>query len=113
MAELLVKPGFTAVFVANDAMALGALSELRRRGLTVPGQMSLVGFDDVPGLDYLHPALTTIRVPMAELGAAGTARALALLSGTDAGPRVRMHAVELIIRESTAVPSQALSRVAL
>jgi LacI family transcriptional regulator len=113
MAELLAKPGFTAVFVANDAMALGALSELRRRGITVPSQMSLVGFDDVPGLDYLHPALTTIRVPMAELGASGTARALALLSGTDKGPRVRMHSVELVIRESTAVPSQALSLVAL
>ena len=113
MAELLAKPGFTAVFVANDAMALGALSELRRRGVTVPGQMSLVGFDDVPGLDYLHPALTTIRVPMAELGAAGAARTLALLSGVDDGPRVRIHPVELVIRESTAAPSQVLSRVAL
>jgi LacI family transcriptional regulator len=113
MAELLARPGFTAVFVANDAMALGALSELRLRGFSVPGQMSLVGFGDVPGLDYLHPALTTIRVRMAELGAAGTARALALLSGTNEGPRVRMHPVELIIRESTAAPLSGVSRVSL
>ena len=53
------------------------------------------------------------RVPMAELGAAGAARTLALLSGADDGPRVRIHPVELVIRESTAAPSQVLSRVAL
>jgi LacI family transcriptional regulator len=113
MAELLAGPHLSAVFVSNDAMAVGALAELRRRGVAVPGDMSLVGFDDVPGLDYLHPALTTVRVPMADLGAAGANRVLKLLSGADRGPRVRTHPVELVLRESTAAPSQVLRRVAI
>ncbi len=67
----------TAVFAANDAMALGCLHALRQHGLAVPGDVSLVGFDDIPAARWAQPPLTTVRVPIAELGERAVARALA------------------------------------
>jgi LacI family transcriptional regulator len=102
-------PGFTAVFASNDGMAIGCMVELRSRGLSIPGDMSLVGFDDIPTVQWLHPQLTTVRVPMEEIGAAGVARLLALLDG-DAPPTdrlVNVHPCELIVRASTAPPARA------
>src|SRR5690606_27251879 len=58
-------PDVTAIFALNDAMAIGALSELHRRGIAVPGEISLAGFDDIPFASDVSPALTTIRLPMA------------------------------------------------
>jgi LacI family transcriptional regulator len=101
MARLLTEGSPTAVFVASDTMALGALSELQRRGIAVPGDMSVAGFDDIPGLEFIHPRLTTVRVPMAELGAAGVARLLQQLDGDDRDRRTHLHPVELVVREST------------
>ena len=95
---------FTALAVAGDTMALGTLAELRRRGLSVPGDLSVTGFGDIPAWDYEHPALTTVRVGLAEIGAAGARRALQLLEGPSTGPRVRVHPVQLIVRDSTAPP---------
>ncbi|HEY7928318.1 MAG: LacI family DNA-binding transcriptional regulator [Candidatus Dormibacteria bacterium] len=101
----------TAVFVATDSMAIGALTELRRRGLEVPDDISVAGFDDIPGLDVVHPSLTTVRVPMAEIGSAGVTRLLALLNGEPGRPRVRVHPVTLMVRDSTAPPRrQRISR---
>ena len=60
MARLLADRPPTAVFVASDAMALGALAELRRQGISVPGEVSVAGFDDIPGLEFIHPNLTTV-----------------------------------------------------
>jgi LacI family transcriptional regulator len=101
MAGLLTGRPPTAVFVASDAMALGALAELRRQGVEVPEKVSVAGFDDIPGLEFIHPTLTTVRVPMAELGAAGVGRLLGELDGERLITRVRLHPVELVIREST------------
>jgi LacI family transcriptional regulator len=101
MACLLEDQSVTAVFVATDGMALGALAELRRHGTRVPEDMSVVGFDDIPGLEFIHPNLTTVRVPMQELGAAGVARLLDELDGTPTRTRVRLHPVELVVRKST------------
>lgn len=94
----------TAVFVAADSMALGALTELLRRGVQVPDEISVAGFDDIPGLDFVHPRLTTVRVPMAEIGAAGVGRLFGLFDGKPGRPRVRVHPVELVVRDSTAAP---------
>ncbi|HUZ69278.1 MAG TPA: LacI family DNA-binding transcriptional regulator [Candidatus Saccharimonadales bacterium] len=94
----------TAVFVATDSMALGALSELRRRGVDVPDDLSVAGFDDIPGLDFVHPSLTTVRVPMAAIGAAGVSRLFGLFDGKPGRPRVRVHPVELVVRDSTSAP---------
>jgi LacI family transcriptional regulator len=100
-------PGFTAVFTSNDAMAIGCMVELRSRGLSIPGDMSLVGYDDIPSVQWFDPPLTTVRVPMEEIGAAGVARLLALLEGeAPATDRlVRVHPCELIVRASTAPPA--------
>ena len=96
---------FTAVLVANDAMAMGVLAELRRHGISVPAQVSVIGFGDVPTDRYLSPSLSTIRIPVAELAAAGVKRALGILEGRGGELGVRMHPVELVIRESTAAAS--------
>ncbi len=106
---------FTAVFASNDAMAIGCIKELRRRGLAIPTDMSLVGFDDIPLVSALDPPLTTVSVPMAEIGAAAMRRLIGLLAGEpnstlDAGGRsgrgrlVNMHKTELVVRASTAAP---------
>jgi LacI family transcriptional regulator len=102
-AELLEGPGqFTAVLVANDAMAMGVLAEFRRQGISVPEELSVIGFGDVPTGHYLSPSLTTIRIPAAEMAAAGVRRALDILEGRGSEPRVRVHPVDLVVRESTA-----------
>ena len=66
-ADLDVEPG-DAVFVGNDQMSIGLLSALRERGLRVPDDISVVGFDDVPEAGYLFPPLTTVRQEFATLG---------------------------------------------
>ena len=61
-------PRPTAIFAANDAMAIGALSALRDAGVSVPHQMAVAGFDDIPTARYLNPPLSSMHVPIAELG---------------------------------------------
>ena len=104
VAAILATEAPTAVFVASDTMALGALAELMRQGYDVPGDISVAGFDDIPGLEFIHPRLTTVRVPMAELGAAGVERLMRQLEGDESGPQTRVHPVELVVRESTGRP---------
>jgi len=107
--RLLASGSPTAVFAATDTMALGVLSELRRLGIDVPAEVSVAGFDDIPGLEFMHPPLTTVRVPMAELGAAGVARLLRQLDGDDTATRTQIHPVELVVRESTGRPGAVRS----
>jgi LacI family transcriptional regulator len=97
--ELLERvPGLTAVFGLNDVMAVGALAGLRQRGLRVPGDVSVAGFDDIPIARDLTPSLSTVRVPMAQMGA----RALELsLEPRESGLRVEHLPTELVLREST------------
>jgi LacI family transcriptional regulator len=99
--------GVTAVFASNDSMAIGCMVELRSRGLAIPGDVSLVGFDDIPTVQWVDPQLTTVRVPMEEIGAAGVARLLALLNGEAPADdrRVTVHPCELVVRASTAPPA--------
>eukprot|EP01037_Dinobryon_pediforme_P002045 gene2045-2083_t len=68
MASLLDKGRPTAVFCANDDMALGAMAEARARGLTVPADLSVVGFDDLPYAAFFDPALTTVTQPRRRFG---------------------------------------------
>ncbi|HEX9164240.1 MAG TPA: LacI family DNA-binding transcriptional regulator [Thermoanaerobaculia bacterium] len=63
----------TAVFAANDAMAIGALSAFNEAGVHVPADLALVGFDDIPIARFLSPPLTTVKVPIADLGRRGLA----------------------------------------
>lgn len=100
----LVKDLPTALFVASDSMALEVLSNLRRRRVQVPEDVSVVGFDDIPGLEFIDPPLTTVHVPMAQLGAAGVERLLGQLDGADRTKRTKLHPVQLVVRQSTARP---------
>jgi LacI family transcriptional regulator len=99
-AKLLVAdPDITAVVALNDPMAIGALAVLAERGIPVPERVSVAGFDDIPFSRDVAPALTTVRVPMAELGA----RALALTLGEEhTDLRVEHLPCELVVRASTA-----------
>ncbi|MFI5184820.1 MAG: LacI family DNA-binding transcriptional regulator [Vicinamibacteria bacterium] len=89
---------FTAVFASNDQMACGAGLALFRRGLKIPDDVSVVGFDDEPTSAYKWPPLTTVRQPTAEMGSAAVQAVLDELSGHRFSlPRFR---TELIVRES-------------
>ena len=60
---------FTAILAANDSLAYGAISGLKSRGISVPGMVSVVGIDDLPQAAFLDPPLTTMHIPMREIGA--------------------------------------------
>jgi DNA-binding LacI/PurR family transcriptional regulator len=95
----------SAVFAANDQMALGLLAALHEQGLSVPGDVSLVGFDDLPEAPYFTPPLTTVRQDFAELGRRGVQLVLARLGGTDLHPEPVPP--ELLVRASTGPPPSA------
>jgi DNA-binding LacI/PurR family transcriptional regulator len=105
---------FTAIFASNDAMAIGCMVELRARGLAIPRDVSLVGFDDIQTVRWFDPPLTTVRVPMEEIGAAGVARLLALLDADGGEPPpgrlINVHPTELVVRASTAPPGRRKAR---
>jgi DNA-binding LacI/PurR family transcriptional regulator len=94
-----VGPEVTAVFVANDQMALGLLNALHEAGLSVPGDVSVVGFDDVPEAGFFTPPLTTVRQDFAELGRRGVQLVLARLRGqaAEADPVLP----QLLVRSTT------------
>lgn len=89
---------FTAVFAANDQSAMGARLALYRRGIRVPEEVSLLGFDDIPVAAYLTPPLTTVRQPFYEIGLYLAATILSML-GRDIG-EISIPNMELVIRET-------------
>ena len=99
--ELAALPGVTAVFVANDQMALGLLLAFAEAGRAVPEDVSVVGFDDIPEAAYLRPPLTTVRQDFAELGQRRQRQLVALIDG---GPVAVGAAIapELVVRASSA-----------
>jgi LacI family transcriptional regulator len=103
-----VTPEPTAIVCGNDVLALGALLEAQRLGLGVPGQLSIVGFDDLEIAAHLQPALTTVRVPAEEMWRCAADRVLAALQGAQA-PRETEIAVALVVRESSGPPPRARS----
>ncbi|WP_425246294.1 LacI family DNA-binding transcriptional regulator [Streptomyces sp. NEAU-NA10] len=95
----------TALFAASDQMALGAIEALRRRGLRVPEDMSVVGFDDLPEVRWSAPPLTTVRQPLADMGKLAVRTVLSLARGEQPdSPRVELG-TELVVRSSTAPPT--------
>jgi LacI family transcriptional regulator len=94
---------FTAAFVASDTLALGARAALGEHGLSVPQDVALVGFDDLPFARYMDPPLTTVHLPVSDLARRASEVMIALLSG-DPIPCDRIILdTELIIRESCGV----------
>ena len=80
-AQRLLKKGkrFTAIFSFNDASAIGAIAALHEVGLHVPRDVSVIGFDDIPGAATVHPALTTVRQPLYEMGKVAATSLLGLI----------------------------------
>jgi len=98
------EPGPSAIFCGNDTMALGVIRALTERGLRVPGDVSVIGFDDVPEAGYYLPPLTTVRQDFGVLGQQALSTLVDRMSGAiPAGRRVRV-APELIVRASAAGP---------
>ncbi|MDP9314335.1 MAG: LacI family transcriptional regulator [Chloroflexota bacterium] len=87
----------TAIFAASDNLALGALEQLRKQGFEVPRDMALIGFDDIQLAEQSSPPLTTVRIPLAELGRQAADRVLRL-SADDQAPESVTLPVELIRR---------------
>jgi DNA-binding LacI/PurR family transcriptional regulator len=93
----------SAIFVANDQMALGTLRALHEVGYEIPGQVSVVGFDDIPEAQYYTPPLTTVRQDFREIGSRSLRLLLDMMeAGGEAPPSPPMVAPELILRSSTA-----------
>jgi LacI family transcriptional regulator len=93
-------PGFTALVCGNDVLAIGVLAECAGRGIRVPAELSVVGFDDIDMASGVTPALTTVRVPAAEMGRRAAARMLARLAGREVA-NVEELPAEVIVRAST------------
>ncbi|WP_305784640.1 LacI family DNA-binding transcriptional regulator [Symbioplanes lichenis] len=92
----------TAIFASSDTMALGVYEAARRTGLRVPEDVSVVGFDDLPEARWTSPPLTTVRQPLAEMGALAARTVLRLAGGGEIEtPRLEL-ATDLIVRDSTA-----------
>jgi len=99
MEQLLAEhPDLDAVFVASDAMAAGALTVLRDRGRTVPGEIAVVGFNDVVTARHTQPALTTVHQPIEALGREMTRMLIRLIAGDRPTPLILP--TELVIRDS-------------
>jgi LacI family transcriptional regulator len=95
---------FTAIAAANDLLALGCLDAFAERGVQCPGEVSVVGFNDMPFAARFQPPLTTIHIPHYEIGSAAAELMLERLQGADGGPRhVRLEPT-LVVRDSTAAP---------
>jgi LacI family transcriptional regulator len=75
-----VSPPPTAIFAANDAMAIGALSALRRASVRVPDEIAVAGFDDIPMARFLEPPLSSVHVDMTALGERATLRLLSAVA---------------------------------
>jgi DNA-binding LacI/PurR family transcriptional regulator len=106
-ADRAVASGATAVVCYNDLVALGVLSRLAHRRISVPEEMSVIGFDDVPAATLVSPALTTLAVPMRQLGRDAFDRLLTLIKEPDTKPTVQMLPANLIVRSSTAAARSA------
>lgn len=98
----LLDRGVTAMVCASDPLALGAVRAARRRGLSVPGDVSVVGYDDSAFMKYTEPPLTTVRQPIESMGRAAVDRLVSQLDGQRDGPAELLFAPELVVRGSTA-----------
>jgi DNA-binding LacI/PurR family transcriptional regulator len=97
----LLAEGVTAVICASDPLALGAVRAVRRAGLTVPGDVSVVGFDDSALMNSTDPALTTVRQPIEPMGRMVIEMLVSQLAGTKVAAEEYLFEPELVVRGST------------
>jgi DNA-binding LacI/PurR family transcriptional regulator len=102
MREILARrQRFTALFAGNDTIAVGAMAALREAGLSVPRDVAVVGFDDLPIAAYSQPTLTTVNTEATVQGEQAALAAFELLEGRRVGARKCKLSLNLIIRESS------------
>lgn len=94
-------PDCDAVFCCNDDLAHGALFECQRRGLAVPGQIAIAGFNDLPASAWTHPRLTTVAIPRREIGHEAARLLTQRMAGQEPQPRTLDLGFELKVRDST------------
>jgi DNA-binding LacI/PurR family transcriptional regulator len=94
-------PGVTAIVASNDLMAVGAFAALRERGLSVPADVAVVGYDNSPLAAYRYLALTSVDPHSREIGAAAARTLLARLEDPEAPPRRELIEPSLVVRSST------------
>jgi DNA-binding LacI/PurR family transcriptional regulator len=100
--ELAVRDDVTAVFAANDQMALGVLHAFHEAGIDVPRERSVIGFDDIPEAEFFTPGLTTVRQDFDAVGRKGLERLVALIEGGSPRRRVSLIKPTLVQRSSSA-----------
>jgi len=93
---------FTAIFAYNDISAIGAIRALEEQGLRVPQDVSVLGFDDIPGAAFYKPSLTTVRQPLHRMGEVAAQTLLDRIEGKKEYPSEMAIEPELVVRESTA-----------
>ncbi len=94
----------TAIFASNDVMAMGVMDAIRHRGLHIPADVSVIGFDDIPQAALIHPALTTIHQPLEKMGSVAAQMLLDLLRYPDKKAERIELPTELVLRESCQPP---------
>lgn len=94
----------TAIFAASDSIAVGVIRAARQRGLTIPDELSVVGFDDTYSAMWLEPPLTTVRQPLRQMGRVAARTVLELAAGKVPDSHHVQLATSLVVRESTAPP---------
>jgi LacI family transcriptional regulator len=102
--RLVATPDLTAVFVANDQMALGVLHALHEAGIGVPERVSVVGFDDMPEAEFFLPALTTVRQDFDEVGRCGLRTMVEMIDGSETFAAETRVAPSLVLRASSGPP---------
>jgi DNA-binding LacI/PurR family transcriptional regulator len=106
------KKAATAIVAGDDEIALGVLAMLREKGMQVPGDLSVVGFDDLEELKYFHPGLTTVRVDRERVGEELAKVLFELLERPNMSPVKRMVPTQLVVRETCASPHHVAAQPA-
>ena len=96
----------TALFCANDVLAIGALAAIREAGLKIPGDISVVGFDNIPASAYVDPPLTTVSINPAEIGSESARLLFGIIDGKKERDTMKMIGGELVVRKSCAPPKR-------
>ncbi|MFD8011399.1 LacI family DNA-binding transcriptional regulator [Streptomyces sp. NPDC058955] len=106
-ANRLLEQGVTGIVCASDPLALGAIRAARRRGLVVPADVSVIGFDDSAFMNCTEPPLSTVRQPIEAMGRAAVELLCAQIQGAHSHPGELLFEPELVVRGSTAPPPAA------
>jgi LacI family gluconate utilization system Gnt-I transcriptional repressor len=102
LADLMkIRPDVDGIFFCNDDLAQGGILAAQRMGISVPGQIAIAGFNDLPGSDQLSPSLTSVRTPRSEVGTQGAKMLLELMRGNTPAERSISLKYELVVRESS------------